>query len=236
MIISIETAYNVTIDYDVASVGDRIVAAIIDVVIQAGYVLALFLLIDAMNLSPEWPTILILLAPAFLYDLLCEIFLEGQSFGKKARRLKVVKVDGSEPTLGSYLLRWMLRIVDSGVSYVGVIIIAISGKGQRLGDMAAGTTVIKLRSRLELSETLLPELGEVYVPTYVNVTRLSDRDVALIRDLWAAGRRQTSNSTLHALAARVAKLIGAPPPGNSETFLHTVVKDYTYLTQGDEVI
>jgi uncharacterized RDD family membrane protein YckC len=228
MAISIETTQNVTIDYDVASIGDRVIGAIIDNVIQVAYVVLMVWLLTRFE---PGPAILVIAAlPYFLYNLLCEIFLDGQSFGKKALRMKVVKLDGTQPSIGAYILRWVLRLVDQ-TFFIGLLVLAINGKGQRLGDIAAGTTVIKLRPRLSLSETLMPEVEEQYVPTYTGVTRLTDRDVAIIREVWSAGRKLSNHETLDALAARVATVIGVDTPANPNAFLEQVMQDYAYYTQ-----
>ncbi|MBC8144163.1 MAG: RDD family protein [bacterium] len=240
MAVTVETTQNVAIEYDIASVGERVISMIIDGVVLVSYALLLVLLIDAFELagSVNGALLVVLYLPVFLYDLLCEVFLNGQSFGKKALKIKVVKVDGSQPTLGSFLLRWLLKAVDS-FFMVGLLIIALGGKGQRIGDIAAGTTVIKLRPRVSLLDALMPEPDVTYMPRYPEVTRLSDRDIAIIRDVWSASRHQDSRATITALALRVATVMGSEEllqspgyPGHDK-FLETVVADYAYYTSGD---
>ena len=65
-----------------------------------------------------------------------------------------VLLDGSPPTLGAYLLRWLLILVDTEIltPLVAIITIAANGKGQRIGDIAAGTTVVKTTKRVTLSQ------------------------------------------------------------------------------------
>src|SRR5688500_15490689 len=106
MPVTVETTQNVTIEYDIASLGERVVASIVDVLVIMAYVYGLITLIGALPFLADlgYALIVLLYLPIFLYDLLCEVFLDGQSFGKKAMRIRVVKLDGSEPTLGSYLL------------------------------------------------------------------------------------------------------------------------------------
>lgn len=240
MAISIETTQNVAIEYDPASVGERVIAGIVDVFVILGYMFVVLVIaeaLDAMSSSIRSVIEILLALPLFLYPLLCEVFLDGQTIGFKAMKIKVVKVDGSQPTLGSYLLRWLLLPIDS-FFFIGLLLIAASGKGQRLGDIAAGTTAIKLRPRVSLHEALLPDVQEDYEPMYPTVTRLSDNDIAIIRDVWAAGRAQQMRATLDALATRVATVIGveetlrSPGYGGHEQFLETVIRDYTYYTQG----
>src|SRR5512133_2809984 len=162
MDITITTAHNVEIDYNVASLGDRVLANIVDVVIQGAYYLlvlsAVTGFLSTLDTGAEVliPLLVILWVAPLLYPLLCEVFLNGQTFGKKAMSTRVVKLDGTQPTLGNYLLRWLLLPID-GFFLLGLLVLAVNGRGQRLGDLAAGTTVIKVRSRMRLLEAMLPE-------------------------------------------------------------------------------
>lgn len=72
------------------------------------------------------------------------MFNHGQSFGKKLINIRVVKVDGSTPSIGSYLLRWLLFPIDGPItSGLGLLVVLLNKNNQRLGDLAAGTMVIK---------------------------------------------------------------------------------------------
>jgi uncharacterized RDD family membrane protein YckC len=64
-------------------------------------------------------------------------------------KIKVVKIDGSQPGIGSYFLRWLIKPVDVFFTYgsVGIITMLINGKGQRLGDLAANTNCYKIKTR-----------------------------------------------------------------------------------------
>ena len=82
---------------------------------------------------------LIVNLPTTFYSLIFEIAMNGQTPGKYLNKIRVVKIDGSKPTLGSYLTRWLLRIIDIWffTGSVAVFTILFNGKGQRLGDIAA---------------------------------------------------------------------------------------------------
>ena len=125
--IGIETTQNVDIQYNIASIGDRVLAQIIDMLILFGYGFAMIFVVlflgDTFSGSPIYfptATFIILYLPFFFYDLLCEIFLNGQSMGKKILKIKVVKIDGSQPGLGSYFLRWLLKQIDVFFTYGSV--------------------------------------------------------------------------------------------------------------------
>jgi len=89
------------------------------------------------------------------YQLFSEILADGQSWGKKAMGIKVVRLDGQEPTLSDFLLRSVFHMVDTFTSFgiIAALLVSTSSKSQRLGDMTANTTVIRvkfsLRFRLE---------------------------------------------------------------------------------------
>ncbi|MCL4278267.1 MAG: RDD family protein [Ignavibacteriaceae bacterium] len=131
--IEIQTTQNVNIEYPVANIGDRVVAAIIDSLIMLGYFISIiFLYIWILDLTEGsglyFPVayFIILFLPVFFYHLLCETFLNGQSFGKKIMKMRVVKLDGTQAGIGSYFLRWILTLIDySFFGAVGIITIMI---------------------------------------------------------------------------------------------------------------
>jgi len=161
--VKIKTTQNVDVEYEIASIGDRIVAVLIDYLILLVCFIALMILsIFIRDILNEYMYMFFFLIyiPMILYDLLFEIFMNGQTPGKKFRNIKVIKMDGSQPTIGNYLLRWVFRLIDIGISYGGIAIltILINGKGQRIGDIAAGTTVIKLKKSVSLRDTIFKKV------------------------------------------------------------------------------
>ena len=118
--ISINTSQNVNIIFNTASLGSRIFATIIDMLIKMAYSTLFFLVFR--GLSPkaivsysEWDIFIIFLiglAPVWLYTLILEYFMGGQTFGKKTMKIKVVKIDGYQASFGDYLIRWIFCIID----------------------------------------------------------------------------------------------------------------------------
>lgn len=237
--VRIDTTQNVAIDYEIASLGERILAYLVDLLVFVAYAITWSIIITGIidYISFTDALIWVIALPLFFYDLLCEIIMNGQSFGKKAMKIKVVKLDGSQPTLGSYLLRWLLRLIEGGFfcyGAVAMLVYLLNGKGQRLGDIAAGTTVIKLKPRVALTEvTTSHDLHATYFPQYPQASHLSDRDAAIIKDLLAASIRERNMSMLTALSARVQGLLDIKEVADPEEFLKTVLKDFTYYTQGE---
>src|SRR5690606_25710655 len=197
----IETAQNISISQNVAGIGERILAFLIDAVLQVLYlVLANYLLqgIDIGN-GQRWVFILVMGLPVFLYSLVWESLWNGQTPGKAALQIRVVKMDGSKPAFSNYIVRWILRLVDITMSSgsVAVVTILINGKGQRLGDLAASTTVISEKPMSQLQQTLMVELPEDYVPKYPQVTTLSDKDVENIKNLYRDSLRNSNHRIIN---------------------------------------
>jgi len=242
--IRVQTAQNVSLEYEIASLGDRIVATIIDYVILIAWAIlcAMLLVIpvvsgSSVSKSSFGPlTILVAFlayAPLIFYNLVCEVFFNGQSIGKKSQNIRVMRLDGTVPSIGDYLLRWLLRIIDLQMAgLVAIISIAASQRGQRLGDMAAGTTVVKLRPIPTHAATLAgisPLAG--YQVVFPQVAVLADHDVALVRQLVQQARARHNYEVLNEVATKVKALTGIQTDLQDEPFLQTVLRDHAHLAQ-----
>ena len=114
--IEIRTAQRVAIEYALASLQERIFALILDVVVVVFLFFGLALFMQAARISSQalWMIFGILaMGPGFvLYAILCETFMDGQSVGKRAQRIKVVRLDGRELGQSDIMLRGLLQMVD----------------------------------------------------------------------------------------------------------------------------
>lgn len=234
--VGINTAQNVIIDYRLASVGDRIVAALLDYIAFLAYFLIIMFVADANNWLTESMAFWTLISsPIMFYDLLCELLMNGQSFGKQIVKIKVIKLDGSRPGFGSYLLRWLFRIVDtigfSGV--VALITILVNGKGQRIGDIAAGTTVIKLSKKLTLNDTILSEINNDYKVVFNEVEQLTDKDILTIKTAISYGLKHYKWDIIDKAAEKVKESLNISTDLKPLPFLNTIVKDYTHFQFSD---
>lgn len=235
--VRIQTTQNVEINYEIASLGDRMLAAMIDSVVILAYFVTLILLGYALNelgIGSErfFVAFFALYVPAAFYDLLCETFMNGQSVGKKAMKIRVIKVDGTQPSFGSYFIRWILRIVDIALftPMVAILVILINGKGQRLGDIAANTTVVKLTERIKLSDTLFEAVDAQHAITYQEVARLSDRDVETIKEVLNTTETLDDKERARNLEEKtklaLEQKMGVKATQPARDFLETLVKDY----------
>lgn len=230
----IETAQNISIQQNVAGIGDRILAFIID-----SFLISLFAIFGIIVLAGSgmedgslWVIYTIVGLPILLYYLLWEMFWNGRTPGKHTMKLRVVKLDGSNPSFVNYLVRWLLRIIDISISSGGVAVVTIllNGKGQRLGDLAAGTTVISEKKKISFSNTLAVDLPENYIPKYPQVRILKDKDVQEIKNLFIKAKRDGNHQIIIRLANKVAALLNIPMEERPMDFLDRVIKDYNYYT------
>ena len=91
------------------------IALIIDVFIQIGYSLGILIItgsLQSFGITVGTVGFVIFYLPVFLYEVLTETFFNGQTFGKKARNIRVIKLDGSEATVGNFIIRWLFRFIE----------------------------------------------------------------------------------------------------------------------------
>ncbi len=232
MQIKVQTSQNVFIHYELASLGARIGAYFIDLVIMiAYYILALIVYFNLLQFNIYWPLVFIYL-PVFFYHLVNELLLDGQSIGKKQLNIKVIKLNGNQPGIGSYLLRWILRPIDI-ISFgaVAILCIIIGGKGQRLGDMAAGTSVIDTKRRpVKPNTKMLKESLEAgYVPSFKQAINLSEKDIDIIMEVLLSYKKNGFSKPLHIMAEKTKEVLGVESDLNPKEFLQVIVKDYNHL-------
>ncbi|MDC6389999.1 RDD family protein [Maribacter sp. PR1] len=231
----IETAQNISIAQNTAHLGDRMLAYIIDsLIIVIYYVLMIWVLL-ALDVDPgdQWAIYMLLSLPAFLYYLLLETFMDGKTIGKSFLKIRVVKLDGTKPVFSSYFIRWILRILDIMLSSGGVAVftILIRGKGQRVGDIAAGTTVISEKRKVFLKDTLLRDVPENYTPKFPQVTVFKDSEMQTIKNLFDNAKRNGNHRVILSLNNRIKKVTDITSDLQPMEFVDIVIKDYSYYTQ-----
>jgi uncharacterized RDD family membrane protein YckC len=232
-IIRVRTTQNVFIDYPVGSVGDRILAYLLDRLILIIYSLAVAAVLIQLDIESS-PLLLILFGmPWLFYSLLFEIFMNGQTPGKKVLKIKVVRLDGTPPTIGDYLLRWIFAFVDIFIlsGAIAVVLVAMGGKGQRLGDVVAGTSVVKLLEYQQVtSQKVFVEAEQQYTPVFSQVINLSDRDIELIQRALEANRDQGNIQPVMVITDKIKSLLQIETDMPPVKFLYTIIKDYQTIT------
>ncbi|MBT8308427.1 MAG: RDD family protein [Maribacter sp.] len=231
----IETAQNISISQNTAHLGDRMLAYLIDSFVIGAYTILVVWMLLALEIDfgDLWALYLLLSLPAFLYYVLLETFMDGKTIGKGLMHIRVVKLDGSKPGFSSYFIRWILRIIDVVLTFGGlaVLTILIRGNGQRIGDIAAGTTVISEKKKVSLKDTLLRDLPEDYVPQYAQVTVFEDREMQTIKELYDQARRNGNHQIILSLSNRIKEVTQISTDTKPFEFVDKIIKDYSYYTQ-----
>jgi uncharacterized RDD family membrane protein YckC len=219
--LKIDTPENVAFNYQVAGIGSRFLAALVDttliLVLQAISNLALFLI--ANSISPQgfdWESgslawivaIFGLVAFAFLwgYYVFFEMLWNGQSPGKRWARLRVIRTDGTPITLTESIVRNLVRLIDFMPAYygIGIVTMFLNDQSRRLGDLAGGTLVVHVRERVTLESLddeqrlsgllrTVPSSGGAQASWPVE--KLTSQDVQMLQD-FARRRYSLSNRTV----------------------------------------
>lgn len=242
--LSITTTQNVNINFNTASVGERVLAYLVDILIIAAYYIVIYFIIGSLpgvdkffGKLDNWEMNAIhgiISLPVLFYALLQESFLEGQTLGKRLMKIKVIKIDGYQASFGDYLIRWLFRMIEvAGImGIIGLIALISSKKTQRIGDMAAGTAVISLKNDITINHTILREIGSDYVPVYPLVIKLSDNDMRIIKETYEASYKTADFEMILKLQAKIEAVTGIKSTSqNATAFVDTVLKDYNYYTQ-----
>jgi uncharacterized RDD family membrane protein YckC len=152
----VATPERVSFDYQVAGLGTRVIAQVLDLLIVFGVLLAVyFVAIAALVVGTDAATLIFLIGSfvvIFGYFWVSEALWSGQTVGKKALRLRAVGDRGEPLTFAQAGIRNIVRIVDF-LPYgygVGLVVLFANGRGKRLGDLAAGTIVVKDSDRVYL--------------------------------------------------------------------------------------
>lgn len=249
--IKIKTAQNIDVDYELAGIGDRTLARAVDYAIFLIAYIACMMVIGILSLQATESgrfsgsnayliPIIVWLALCVLYDLVCEVFLNGQSIGKRSAKIRVVSINGARPTIGQYLLRWIFRVLDFGITFgaCAIVSVAVSKNRQRVGDMVAGTAVVKLPTELKFNNLVFAPITEEYETQYAAASQLTDEDVVLIYDVIKNFNRTRNSELVYRLAVKIKRHLNITTPDtiNEYQFLEIMVQDYKHLTAGGRSI
>ncbi|MBX3042186.1 MAG: RDD family protein [Candidatus Kapabacteria bacterium] len=236
--INFNTTHNVFLEYKAAGLVERIIASFIDLIILVFYSIFLSLIFLTTFLLDTTYLYFIFLTPVVFYDLIFETLANGQSIGKKVMEIRVIRTDGLEPTIVQYFLRWILRPIDIWFSSGGLaaLVIFLNGKGQRIGDLAAGTMVVSLKSQISLDDTLFSETDDsFYIPEFPEAVKLSESDINTCKDLLKANRLPEIPTKVIEGNYKVKNILeekmGVKSDKSPLDFINKVVKDYTHYNR-----
>jgi uncharacterized RDD family membrane protein YckC len=228
--ITIWAPEGIGLEYTLAGLGSRFLAAGVDLLL-CGVVLAALIGLEAALGGSRTLQLVTLIVGSFLalfvYWIAFEVWASGRTPGKRLGGLRVLMTSGQPVTFAPSAVRNVLRIVDiyATAMVVGVVSIVLSKRDQRLGDLAAGTIVV--RERRDRSLMAGPS-GQLSGQAGVDVTAVTASELAAIRDFLARRDRLTAESRARvsrALADSVGPKVGglSPRSVSSEQLLETIV-------------
>ena len=254
-IITITTAFNIDLEFEIAPFHKRLFAYCIDLVILIVYLLGMQSLLDSgLSLDREENLglyLIIISLPMLLYSLLFELWLNGQTIGKKLMTIRVISLNGEEPTFGQYMLRWITKffewplffgyllynrpfifcIFSTGFMGIAVVIsISASKRSQRLGDFAAGTVVVDTKTSLSVADTVFMDVrNQNYKVLFPEVMRLSDSDINTIKTVITQSRKRNNDDMSYRVEAKVKQVLDIKSSMLPNDFLEKLLEDYNYL-------
>ena len=223
----VATPENIAFTYDIAGIGSRFMAALVDALIYFLISIALALAFSSLTSSVQDPSLESTLTAVYIgisfvlywgYYILFELIWGGQSPGKRLVKLRVVRLDGTPATAGQIIIRNIARLVDifPGFYAVGLVVMFLNSQSRRLGDFAAGTLVVRETQQLTLQPIRLnnpptPSLPNLPAPAMeeaaaLPVNRLNREHRQLVRE-FVVRRGTMSDQQRAKLALQIGQAI-----------------------------
>jgi uncharacterized RDD family membrane protein YckC len=238
--IELQTTQNVTINYELALLRDRILAFVIDAVLLGFLVFVLSLCTGLMGEGVALIFVYVVMLPiTTFYTLFWELLNGGQTLGKMALRIKVVRLDGRPMNFIDHLLRWVFRLFDIWFTAgaIAVVLINSTRRSQRLGDVVSNTAVVKSNPDLYVSLKDILNISTIdnYQPVYPQVRFFSEDDMLVIKqtvERYNLYKNPAHSEAMDLLVQRVCSEMKVPVVEQNQIgFLRTLIKDYIVLTR-----
>lgn len=262
-IVRIATNFNIDIEFTAPPFYRRLASWVIDIIIQIFYIIVAVRLLswiaegmrggDNMKM---WAISLLFFLPFLLYHVILEVTMDGQSVGKKIMGIKVVSENGGKPSIGQFIIRWLMRTSDytlliiivlipyaqifGAQVYWGVagaigllitdLVLVNTRKQQRLGDILAHTVLINTKQKERLADTVFLEVSEQYVPRFPQIMQLSDRDINSLKGIIDTARKHKDGHMALMASEKIKAHLHIDTALEPEEFLEVLLKDYNYLS------
>jgi len=235
--IKFKNTNGVEVTYNQAGALMRIAAFVIDFFVY--WISFILLYVILKNISNEEMAYIIIGIVGFFTPMFVEMFTNGQSVGKIALGISVVSNYGRQCTNVEYFSRHVIRLIEIGLSFglLPIILISFSKRGQSLGDLFAGTTVIvkKKSARFTLKEITDIDTAKTYEVTFPEVRRLHEKDVIILKTLLNENKGKNiaqSRKLIHRAADKIIHLLQVEKGKLTNTeFLNKIITDYIIATR-----
>ncbi|GAA4755705.1 RDD family protein [Flavisolibacter ginsenosidimutans] len=268
-VVRVATNFNIDIEFTAPPFHRRLAAWVIDIVVLIFYVIVaskfLSWFSDQLGYSEKndvmrWAVTMLATLPFLLYHVVMEATMNGQSVGKKIMGIKVISENGGRPSLGQFIIRWLIRTSDYMLLIIIIVMVILSSSGmaletetymalsgavalllidlilvntrkqQRLGDILAHTVLINTKQRERLTDTVFLEVADTYVPRYPQIMRLSDRDINSLKGIIDMARKHRDHNMAFMAAEKIKGHLQIETTLEPIEFLEILLKDYNYLS------
>ncbi len=263
-IIRIPTNFNIDIDFEIPEFYRRLLALLTDILVLFFYYKIADAILDSYARSHDYfdndtrynvgYLSIVLFIPIIIYHPICEITMNGQSFGKKLLGLKVVNINGGRPSISQFLIRWLIRtsdimmvvIIISNLSIfmrfnltllmsvllfiTDIVLVVTTRKAQRLGDILANTILIRVNTQRSIDQTVFMHVADNYVPSYPQIMQLSDRDINAIKSILETARKKGDYRMAETAADKIKSHLNITSNSSPFDFLDILLRDYNYLS------
>jgi uncharacterized RDD family membrane protein YckC len=231
--IDFKTAHNIVINYQLASIFERALACVIDLMVLTT-VCGVIAIVFGVSIFP----LIIMVIFSSFYTLFMEYFLDGQTLGKKLMKIKVVALNGQIPSLPSFMIRWTFRLLDIflSVGAVAMLAVASSMKAQRIGDLLANTTVVKSKNEMHISLNTLEVLNEKKVNfLYPTIAQFSDYDMLVVKKALERFKKYQTDENydvIYDLSEKITQVLQVKNDFKDKVrFLESILKEYILITR-----
>lgn len=232
--VKIPTSFNIDLEFETANTGMRFLAWVIDLAIRGAAMLVIRFFLQQLHFSETVTYVLNFfgyLLPLTFYFLGFEIFMNGQTPGKRILNMRVRNMHGGKPSISQYLIRWLFRLFESILLFFPVISMARSPYDQRLGDIVAGTIVVSTKTKSTLNDTIFRDMSDTdYTPQFPQILKLSDRDMNKIKELMDRAIKSNNMELTARVSYRIRDVLKIETEMEHLNFLETVLNDYNYYT------
>jgi uncharacterized RDD family membrane protein YckC len=221
--LTVATPERVALSLPLAGLGSRAIAYLIDLAVVFGFAAVAYFIYAFFDpdLTKTWQAAsgfaramfgLGVFAITWVYWTALEALWRGQTPGKRAMRIRVVRSDGAPATVVECAVRNLVRVVDFAPACypVGLISMLVDSKHRRLGDLVAGTLLVR-EEQVDLDR---------YAKVRQTAQKLSDADLELLTQFLARADTLDAASRTQ-LAEQISKKLGGPAEG-AEQYLRSL--------------
>ena len=234
--IDIITSQQVVVTYELAGLGSRFLSNAIDIFVVYSFN-AILQIVLQQGLGDLF--LIQSIGMVWFYHLVFVLFFRGNTLGMRALKLSIVKPSGGEVSFDELFTRWIFRPIDITLTLVvlGSFLMLGADKSQRLGDILAGTVVVRNKQTLsfEFQDILkFHQQSSDTVVKYPKVRHFSEADMLMVKNILqnqAGYFRDAHIDAMYACATRMAELMQVEMPADKQGFLQQLIQDYVAITR-----